>query len=366
MPMISSLLTLLVRQRVSPLGLLLSLAASIRSLRPSSRPDDCGPRRPLPPEKPTRSKPILVYRQRFSTGGTSAAASIKRRDVVLLADLDEFLVMDLPLGIGEVEEEHHRRPLVDRFLELLAGLDLDHRHARVADGVVVADAVRLLHEDLVLHAGACRAGGGSVSGSLAGHAGRRGQRERRGAARGHQGRLAVEQLGDPLAHGVVQVVDADVLARGDLHRGHDLGPHQRPGQGRERAGRVDERADAQLLDHVACRRAASWATAADAADEQSQAGHAGQGTTGRSDAWSGSRLIFSLRRSRVIANAFRLAIRAGPSASICAISGSASLRSSRVEPAVPAVHVRASEAVRRSGRRWSSRLPSQRGSPVAR
>ena len=76
MPMISSLLTLLVRQRVSPIGQLLSLAASIRSLRPSRSPEDCGPRRPLPPENATRSNPSLVNRQRLSTGGMSAAASI--------------------------------------------------------------------------------------------------------------------------------------------------------------------------------------------------------------------------------------------------------------------------------------------------
>ena len=88
-------------------------------------------------------------------------------------------------------------------------------------------------------------------GVLARHAGRGGQRERRGAAGRHQGCLAAEELGDPLPHGVVQVFEADELARGDLHRGHGLGAHQRPGQGGERAGRVDERADAQLVNHVA-------------------------------------------------------------------------------------------------------------------
>ena len=45
-------------------------------LSPSSRPALCGPRMPLPPENATRSKPILVYFHRFSTGGTSAAASL--------------------------------------------------------------------------------------------------------------------------------------------------------------------------------------------------------------------------------------------------------------------------------------------------
>ena len=73
----------------------------------------------------------------------------------------------------------------------------------------------------------------------------------------------------------MQLVEADVLPRGNLHRGHDFGPHQRPGQGRERAGRVDERTDAELwITSRAVRR--SWATAWPPAQEL-QARHAGQG-----------------------------------------------------------------------------------------
>ena len=53
MPTSSSLLTLLVRQTVSPLGLQFMRPASIRSLRPSKSPADCGPCIPLPPEKTT-------------------------------------------------------------------------------------------------------------------------------------------------------------------------------------------------------------------------------------------------------------------------------------------------------------------------
>ena len=62
---------------VLPLGEAFRRAAAIRSLRPTSRPALCGPRRPLPPENATRSKPIFVYFHRFSTGGTSAAASLR-------------------------------------------------------------------------------------------------------------------------------------------------------------------------------------------------------------------------------------------------------------------------------------------------
>ena len=62
---------------VSPLGGVCNLAASINSFLPSNNPALCGPRRPLPPEKATMSNPILVNLNRLSTGGTSAAQSIK-------------------------------------------------------------------------------------------------------------------------------------------------------------------------------------------------------------------------------------------------------------------------------------------------
>ena len=42
---------------------------------------------------------------------------------------------------------------VDGALELARGLHFDEPDAAVADGVVVAVAVRLLDDDLVLHAG---------------------------------------------------------------------------------------------------------------------------------------------------------------------------------------------------------------------
>ena len=129
----------------------------MRSLRPSSRPALCGPRMPLPPENATRSKPIFVYFQRFSTGGTSAAASLKVGTRVLLAELDELLVLDPALLVVVVVEEHHGGLLVDRPLQIFARLDLDQAHAAVAHGVVVAEAMGLLDDDLALHAGEVRA-----------------------------------------------------------------------------------------------------------------------------------------------------------------------------------------------------------------
>ncbi len=48
----------------------------MRSRRPSSRPEHCGPRNPLPPLNATSEKPIRVNARRLSAGGTSAAASM--------------------------------------------------------------------------------------------------------------------------------------------------------------------------------------------------------------------------------------------------------------------------------------------------
>lgn len=197
---------------------------------------------------------------------------------MLLADRDEFLVVDLPLGIGEVQEEHHRRPLVDGGLELLSRFDLDHPHAGIADRMVVVNTVGLLYEDFALEAG----GVGELPdplGIFARHAGCCRQRERRGAARGHQCGLAAEQLGDPGAHRHMQVVEPNVLARGDLHGGHHLGPHERAGESREGARGVDERADAQFPDHITRRGGGGLSRDRGiAASQEAQAGNTGQGT----------------------------------------------------------------------------------------
>ena len=108
---------------------------------------------PLPPENATRSKPIFVYFQRFSTGGTSAAASLKVGTPCFLPSRTNSSSWIRPRFVVVVVEEHHRGLRVDRPLQILARLDLDQPHAAVADGVVVAEAVRLLDDDLALHAG---------------------------------------------------------------------------------------------------------------------------------------------------------------------------------------------------------------------
>ena len=57
----------------------------------------------------------------------------QRRDVVLLGDLDEFLVVDLPLGVGEVEEEHHRGPSLIAFSS----------SSRVSTSIIFTPALRM-------------------------------------------------------------------------------------------------------------------------------------------------------------------------------------------------------------------------------
>ena len=120
MPSISSLFTFMPRPTVLPLGGALRRAASMRSLRPSSRPALCGPRMPLPPENVTRSNPIFVYFQRFSTGGTSAAASLKVGTPCFLPSWTNSSSRILPFRVVVVVEEHHGGLRVDRALEVLA------------------------------------------------------------------------------------------------------------------------------------------------------------------------------------------------------------------------------------------------------
>ena len=70
---------------------------------------------------------------------------------MLLSELDEVLVLDLPFLVVVVVEEHHRGLVADRAFEVVAGLDLDQPDAAIPDRVVVAKAMRLLDDHLGLH-----------------------------------------------------------------------------------------------------------------------------------------------------------------------------------------------------------------------
>src|SRR5581483_7630421 len=124
----SSLLTFIMRPMVPQCGLAFFLAASMRSLRPSSSPVSLGPRSALPPLKATRSKPIRLYSDRRSTGGTSAAAS---------------------KSVGT----WYRRALADGPLKVGRRLYVDQLYADIGELVVIAAVVRLLQNDFVLDTG---------------------------------------------------------------------------------------------------------------------------------------------------------------------------------------------------------------------
>ena len=229
----------------------------------------------------------------------------------------------------------------------VAGLDLDQGHARVADGVVVADAMGLLHKDFVPQA----PGVGQTADEprvLAGHAGRRGQRKGRGAAGRHQRRRTVQKLGNPLAHGHVQIVEPDELPGGNLHGRNSLGTHQGTGECRECAGRVDERADAQLVDDIAVRRSFRSACRR-VAKQEPKPGNARQSER-NVRRWVWSRLISASvgSGSRFAAPFTCLSLCLG----LCHCRG----RTWRLVASV-------SRVVRPP---LEPRLPSQRGSPVAR
>ena len=138
-----------------------------------------------------------------------------------------------------------------------------------------------------------------------------------------------------------------ILARGDLHRRHDLGPHQRAGQGRERAGRVDERPDAQLLRSRRARGAALLGDGRGAAGRAAAGRARRRGPTERSVAWSGSRAHLQPPRVTGDANADS-ASRAGRAPSRpWRLAGHLVVQ---VEPAVAGC----SSQQLGSGRRWSS------------
>ena len=117
---------------------------------------------------------------------------------MLLPELDELLVLDPALFVVVVIEKHHGGLLVDRPLEIFPGLDFHHADATIANGMVVAEAMGFLDDDLALHAGEV----GKRHHLLligAGEDGRRAERQGRRGARGDHGGVSVHQLRDPLA-----------------------------------------------------------------------------------------------------------------------------------------------------------------------
>ena len=169
---------------------------------------------------------------------------------MLLPELGELLVANASDEVVRVVEEHHRGRSVDGALELFARLDFDEVDAAVAHRVVVAEAVRLLHDDLAPRSGQVR----EIDDLLligAGEHGRGAERQRRRRAGGDHDPLAAQERRQPRPDLVVQLVEHHVVLRGVLDGGHDLGGHE---GGRHRgvgARGIDERADAELGEVVA-------------------------------------------------------------------------------------------------------------------
>src|SRR5262245_53217280 len=124
--------------------------------------------------------------------------------------------MDLTLWIGRVEEEHHGRLVIDLALQFVARFNLDHSHAHVADRMVIADAMSSLHEHFVLQTGRIRDAADAIL-VAAGDARSSAQCKSRGTPRADHRRRALEQLGDSLADGVMELIQAYILARGYLN-----------------------------------------------------------------------------------------------------------------------------------------------------
>ena len=77
---------------------------------------------------------------------------VEGRDVVGVGHADPVFAADLAL-LGGIEEMGHHGAVVEGRFVLLQGLDFDHFDAGAEHGVVIAVAVGLLNDDLVLEVG---------------------------------------------------------------------------------------------------------------------------------------------------------------------------------------------------------------------
>ena len=245
---------------VSPFGAEFMRAASIEILAPEEQARALRTADALAARVGNEIETHLVVPGQILGRGHVRGGVVERRDAVLPAESDELVDLDLPARVGVVEEEHHRRSAADRAFELLPRLHLDHAHAAVAHRMVVAVPVRPLNDDFALHVGRRDVRESSNPlGVLAGDAGRRAQRQGGRRTRGDHHALHAEPLGQPLRDRVVQVVQRHVALGRVLDRLDHLGLHQRGGEDRVRASRVDERSDAELAKVIASGRRGSCA-----------------------------------------------------------------------------------------------------------
>ena len=104
--------------------------------------------------------------------------------------------------------------------------------------------MRRLHKDFIFHPGDVRKAL-HAGGVAARHRGGSAQQQRAGSAGGHGRGFHTEQLGEPRADLVVQVVKIDEMFGGFGPRFDDFRRHDRAAENRHRAGGVDDVLDAE-------------------------------------------------------------------------------------------------------------------------
>ena len=192
---------------------------------------------------------------------------VERGNAVLLSELCEFFVLDLTDTVVGIEEEHHRGVGIDRPFQILARFDFHHPHAAVANGMVVAEAVRLLDDGFTLHARQV----GKTDDLLpvgAGQHCRRSQSQGRRRTGSDHRRFAPNHRGNPLADAIVQLVEHHVVFGGVGDRLHHFRRHQRGGHGGVGAGRVDERPYPEIREQVFRRRGGRHRRGSESASNQ--------------------------------------------------------------------------------------------------
>ena len=182
-----------------------------------------------------------IGNRRYIGGGI-----VETGHAVAMGHLDPFFAPDLALFRRIVEVAHHRA-VGERRLILRQTLHLDKADAAIADGMVVAIAVRLLNDDLILqprHRQRQQAHRRAVSHR---HTGGRAQGERRSGTGANQRRLALQAPGNILAGLLLQLRQPHRMFGGAGHRGLHHWRHDRRGQRRIGAGGIDDLGDAKLV-----------------------------------------------------------------------------------------------------------------------
>ena len=227
----------------------LTYAASMRSLRPASRPAFWGPPMPLPPEKNTRSAPSSINRVRLASGGTSAAASTITGTPASVGDLAHFTHRQAAFQQRLEYGRHGAGAIGDRSVELVGRAGARHApfddpRPRQLERHVVAVALSPEDDHLVLHAR--RVGQLLYPGPVdAGHTGCDGDGPGRRRSRSNHARFGPACPRHHLARRPVEFDHVDEARRRLVHGAEDFGPHEAAAQPRHPALGVDDRLYAQ-------------------------------------------------------------------------------------------------------------------------